>query len=92
MLEIMAYGAKYLELKPQVDKVCETYWQEFTENKEKWARQDGFRLRVEAARLACYHLKMIARATGKTDAANSYAVGEDECLNELGRLSASKRW
>jgi len=92
MLEIMAYGAKYLELKPPVDKVCETYWQEFTQNKKEWARQDGFRNRVEAARLACYHLKMAARTRRETDAANRYAVGEDECLNELGRLSASKRW
>jgi hypothetical protein len=92
MLEIMAYGAKYLELKPEVDKVCEAYLQEFTQNKDKWARQDGFRLRIEAARLACYHLKIIARARRETDAANAYAVREDECLNELVDLSASKRW
>ncbi len=92
MLEIMAYGEKYLELKPQVDKVCETYFQDFTQNKDKWARQDGYRLRVEAARLACYHLKMIARARRESDAANAYAVREDECVTEVLDLVASKRW
>jgi hypothetical protein len=92
MLEIMAYGVKYLELKPEVDRVCETYFQEFTENKDKWARQNGFRLRLEAARLACYHLRSVARARGQKDVANLYAIREDECLDELGWLSASKRW
>jgi len=92
MLEIMAYGAKYLELKPQVDKVCEAYMRDFTQNKDRWAQQDGYRLRVEAARLACYHLRTIARAQKSAEAANLYAVQEDECLDELARMSASKRW
>jgi hypothetical protein len=92
MLEIMAYGVKYLELKPQVDKVCEAYMQEFTQNKDRWAQQDGYRLRVEAARLACYHLKTVARAQKSAEVANLYAVREDECLDELVRMSESKRW
>jgi hypothetical protein len=92
MLEIMAYGVKYLELKPQVDKICEAYMRDFTQNKDRWVQQDGYRLRVEAARLACYHLKTIARAQKSTEAANLYAVQEDECLDELARMSASKRW
>jgi hypothetical protein len=91
MLEIMAYGVKYLELKPQVDKVCEAYMQEFTQNKDRWAQQDGYRLRVEAARLACYHLKTVARAQKSAEVANLYAVWDDECLDELVRMSESKR-
>ncbi|HUV67521.1 MAG TPA: hypothetical protein VMW24_26755, partial [Sedimentisphaerales bacterium] len=92
MLEIMAFGAKYLDLKPEVDKFCEGYMQEFTENKDLWVRQDGYRLRMEAARLACFHLKTVARARGNTEVADRYGAKENECLDELGRLSASKRW
>jgi hypothetical protein len=92
MLEIMAYGVKYLELKPQVDKLCEAYMQEFTKNKDRWTQQDGYRLRVEAARLACYHLRIVARAQKSAEVANLYAVKEDECLDELARMSESKRW
>jgi hypothetical protein len=92
MLEIMAYGIKYIELRPEVEKVCEGYLQDFTDNKDKWAQQDGFRLKLEAARLACYHLKTVARSRRETEAANRYAVREDECLDEIDRLAASKRW
>jgi hypothetical protein len=92
MLEIMAFGAKYLDLKPEVDKLCEGYMEEFTQNKDLWARQDGYRLRIEAARLACFHLKTLARANGNTEVADRYGVEENEYLDELGWLSASKRW
>jgi hypothetical protein len=92
MLEIMGFGAKYLDLKPEVDKFCEAYMEEFTQNKDLWAGQDGYRLRIEAARLACFHLKTLARANGNTEVADRYGVKENEYLDELGWLSASKRW
>ncbi|UCC98352.1 MAG: hypothetical protein JSW66_00375 [Phycisphaerales bacterium] len=92
MLETMAFGAKYPDLKPEVDKFCEAYVQEFTQNQELWAQQDGYRLHLESARLACYHLKTAARARGDMEVASRYALKESECLDETAWLSASKRW
>lgn len=92
MLEIMAFGAKYVDLKPEVEKFCEDYMEQFTQNKDLWASQDGYRLRIEAARLACFHLKTIARVRGNSEVAKRYDAKENECLDELGWLSASKRW
>jgi hypothetical protein len=92
LLEIMAFGAKYLDLKPEVDKVCEAYMEEFTRNKDLWPQQDGYRLRIEAARLACFHLKTVAQARGNTEVAARYGQKDNEYLDEIGWLSASKRW
>jgi len=92
LLEVMAYGAKYIDLKPEVDKVCESYMEQFTQNKDLWPRQDGYRLRIEAGRLACYHLKTVAQARGNKEVAARYDQRENEFLDELGWLSASKRW
>ncbi len=92
LLEIMAFGAKYLDLKPEVDKVCEAYMEDFTQNKDLWAQQDGYRLRIEAARLACYHLKTVAQARNNAEVAARYGQKDNEYLDEIGWLSASKRW
>jgi hypothetical protein len=92
MLEIMAFGAKYPNLKPEVDEICGAYEQEFTQNHELWAQQDGYRLRLEAERLVCYHLKAAARARGNEEVARRYESKENECLDETAWLSASKRW
>jgi hypothetical protein len=92
LLEVMAYGAKYIDLKPEVDRVCESYMEQFTQNKDLWPRQDGYRLHIEAARLACYHLKTVARARGNTEVAARYEQKENECLDQMGWVSASKRW
>lgn len=87
MMEILANAAGYNELKPAVGKVCEDFSDSFNENKEDWIKEDGYRLKVEAARLANYYLAQVDRAQ-----ADSYAARRDFCLSELGRINIEKRW
>jgi len=92
MREIILVASRFDEIKPDVNEFCENYVREFTENRASWARQDGYRDRVEAARLACFYLGDVARTQQDTKLANFYAAQERECLDELLRMAQSKRW
>lgn len=92
MREIIIVASSFAEIKPDVNEFCENYVREFKENGANWAEQDGYRDRVEAARLACFYLGDIARTQGNTKLANFYAAQEKECLSELLRVAQSKRW
>ncbi|MFH1715866.1 MAG: hypothetical protein ABIF19_00820 [Planctomycetota bacterium] len=91
MLEILTF-ANFAELKPNVDKFCESYFRQFTENQDKLSRQDGYRLKTLAAQLACYHLRYAARSRGDRKLEDFYAQKETECFSELARISQDKRW
>jgi len=56
MLEIILLAARFAELQSNIDDFCADYARRFEENKDSWPRQDGYRQRVEAARLACFHM------------------------------------
>ena len=90
--EIILVASRFDETKPDVDEFCENYVREFTESGANWAKQDGYRDRVEAARLACFYLGDVARTQEDTKLANFYAAQERECLDELLRMAQSKRW
>jgi len=92
MREIIFVASRFAGIKPDVNKFCENYVREFTENEADWAELDGYRDRVEAARLACFYLGEVARTEGNTKLANFYAAQEKKCLLELLRLAQSKRW
>jgi len=92
MREIILVASGFAKIKPEVKKFCEGYIKKFTENEADWVEQDGFRERVEAARLACFYLGDVARKEGNTKLTNSYAAQEKKCLGELLRLAQSKRW
>ena len=92
MREIILVASRFAEIKPDVKKFCEDYVNKFTENKADWTEQDGYRNRVESARLACFYLKNEARTQRKTKLASSYAAQEKEHLGELFRVAQNKRW
>jgi hypothetical protein len=92
MREIMLVASRFAGIKSEVNKFCENYVREFTENEADWTELDGYRDRVEAARLACFYLGDVARTEGNTKLANSYAAQENKCLRELFRVAQSKRW
>jgi hypothetical protein len=92
MREIILVASGFAELRPHVKKFCEDYVNKFTENEADWANQDGYRDRVEAARLACFYLENVARTQRNTKLVNIYAAQEEKCLRELLRLAQSKRW
>jgi len=92
MQEIMFVASRFAEIRPDVNKFCENYVREFAENEAAWAKLDGYRDRVEAARLACFYLGDVARTQRNTKLVNYYADQERKCLGELLRLAQSKRW
>jgi len=91
MLEVLAFG-NFRELSSDVDKLCQDYFDGFRENQDSWSKQDGYRLRVEAARLASIHLKQLAQRRRNTKLVSLYASRESQYLDQLGRISESGRW
>ncbi len=91
MLELLTFG-NFREVSSEVDKVCKAYFDQFKENHGAWAKEDGYRLRVEAARLASIHLKQVAQRHRNTKLVSLYASTESQYLDQLGRISESGRW
>jgi hypothetical protein len=77
LFEVLAYGV-FPQLKPEVDEFCKGYLEEFEANQNTWSRQDGYRLKTQAVRFVCAHLKDPARQ-------KQYEL-------ELQRIAQSKRW
>ncbi|KPK43799.1 MAG: hypothetical protein AMJ65_04810 [Phycisphaerae bacterium SG8_4] len=77
LFEVLAYGA-FPQLKPDVDKFCIDYLNEFEANQDSWSRQDGYRLKTQAVQILCAHLKDPVR--------------QERFLGELERIAQSKRW
>ena len=91
-LEILLMGSNFPELNSSVNKFCLDYFNEFTENKKIWAKQDGYRHKLEAVRIVCYHLSKLAQTQRNTELVNFYAGKENEYLVEMARIHQSKRW
>ena len=92
VIEILLMGTTFSELSPTVKQFCSDYFNEFEKNKKIWSKQDGYRHKVEAVRLACYHLKILARSNRDTKLASFYADKENGYIEELLRISEEKRW
>jgi hypothetical protein len=92
ILEILLMTTNFAELNPKVNKFCSDYFDEFTDKENIWSKQDGYRHKVEAVRLACFHLKKLAQARRDTKLVQFYAGKENEYLLELARIHQSKRW
>jgi hypothetical protein len=90
--EILIMASTFAELGPSVNKFCLDYFNEFTEKEKIWARQDGYRHKVEAVQLVCYHLRKLAQAQRNTKLVSFYAGKENEYLGEMERIHQSKRW
>jgi len=91
MLEILALG-DFRELSSKVDRFCHDYFDNFKKSQDTWAKQDGFRLRVEAARLASIRLKQLAQRRRNIKLVSFYTNKEKEYLERLKNISLSKRW
>lgn len=92
MMEMVAKAARYINLLPQVRDFCKKYSDSFDENHEAWKKMDGYRLKVDAARLANYHLAYYEGAQGNKELQDTYTARRNFCLSELGRINESNRW
>ena len=91
MLEIFAFG-NFRELNSSVNKFCQDYFDIFKKNKVNWTDQDGYRLKVEAARMASIYLKQLAQKRRNLKLMSLYASKENQYLSELGVVSQDMRW
>jgi hypothetical protein len=92
MLEIMVYAPMFSELKPLVTSFCRNYHDQFTKGKADLMKKDGYRLRLEAARLACVHLQKAARERGDIEGAKRYTEETKKYIDERLKISKRKRW
>jgi hypothetical protein len=92
MMEILAFGTNFPELSAEVNAFCQKYFDVYTENQAQWAKKDGHRLRVDAARLACFHLKRLARIQKNADLEQFYTGKENECIEVMIDIAQNQRW
>jgi hypothetical protein len=90
MLEIVLACTRFPELKPAVTDFCKNHFDNFEKNRETYTKQNGYRIRIEAARLACIHLAQAAREQNNTKLADFYTAKAVEYVNE--RDKSHKRW
>jgi hypothetical protein len=92
MLEIILVASNFAELIPDINEFCTDYINRYNENKDNWSKKDGFRQRVEAARLASFHLEQVARSRGNTELATTYAAQYNDCVNILIGMTQRMKW
>jgi hypothetical protein len=89
----MILATQFSDLRQRVDQVCEEYVQTFEKNKKVWAREDGYNLRLEAARLALVRLDQIAKANGTPQPTEaSYRNQMERYRTERDMIALLKRW
>ncbi len=92
MLEIILLASSFSQLRSEIKEFCADYIRRYSENKDEWSKRDGFRQRVEAARLACFHLEQIARSQRNTELVESYAAQYNECVKLLIKMTQGMKW
>ena len=92
MLEFMLVAARSSELTSQITKVLSDWVEKFAAEQDKYRWRDGYRLRLEAARLASIHLERTATARKDNELAKSYNSRMRDYLRERNELSRTKRW
>jgi hypothetical protein len=91
MREIMS-ARRFRELIPEVGKFCKVYLDEFTENENRWAKQDGYHHRLIAAVWAANHLRRITEMQKKEKIAEHYAAKRRKYDKEIKWLVKTKKW
>jgi hypothetical protein len=89
MIRIVHEAARYKELKNQIVAFCTRYVERFAANKVEYGRRDGYRLKLEAARMACKYLRDVK--AGPKDG-GVYGDRYNQYHSELQRLKTRTRW
>jgi len=92
MFEVVIVAARFSETRPRVDDFCKQVVDDFVKNKMLYTGQNGYRLRLEAIRLASIHSQKVAQIRNDTNLAGFYAAQIQNCENERNRLSETQRW
>ena len=92
MLEMILIAARTQELIPQITEFCKSWVDDFEKNKDKYRAQNGYRLKLEAARLACIHLEKAAQAQKDAKRPDTYVARMRDYTVERDGISETKRW
>jgi len=92
MLEIILLASNFAELWPDIIEYCDEYIRMYNENKDSWSKEDGFRQKIEAARLASFHLEQVARSRGDMEQAKIHAAQYYDCVNQLVSITRGMKW
>lgn len=92
MLEIIATAAKFAELRPQIEDFCKNFVDESVKHKDDWEKQDGYRNKSEAARMASLYLLQLSKVQKDDQLRKFYTAQVKQCLDGRTRTYKSKRW
>ena len=91
MQKIM-FAARFAELKPHVNAFCKDYFDNFTKNKNLYAKQNSYSHRIVAALVVSDYLQRVAKKQKNAKLVEYYAVEKQEYENERKRVLKRKRW
>jgi hypothetical protein len=89
---MIVIAARFAELRPHVEEFCKNYFESFEANKQEHRRKAAYRLKLEAARLACVHLQAVAAQQRNTELGEFYEAKADEYKLEREQLAETNRW
>jgi hypothetical protein len=92
MLEIIFAGRKSAKLNPLVYNFIRSYLDDFTKNKNTYAKQHGYLHRVAAASIASEYLQQVAKQRKDTKLEQSYGTRIREYNDEMRRLRKAQMW
>jgi hypothetical protein len=92
VVEMRFIGLLAPELRPRIDDVCQQYVEDFEDHKATYARQDGYNMRLQAARLALIRLEQKAQAAKDAKSAQIFRTRIDQYEVEINRLAQQKKW
>ena len=92
MLEIVLVAGRIGQLRLHVTNFCKNLFDDFEKNQGQYSRQDGYRLRLGAARIACIHLQRIAQVAKNTELVKLYGDKITEYDRKREALAREKRW
>lgn len=92
MLEIVGVAARYSGLGGEIRRFCETLFQDFEDKRPEYARQNGYRARLESVRLACAYLQNMALAQKDNQAAHMYTAKVKEYAEERDQQAITMKW
>jgi hypothetical protein len=92
MLEILYVASTFDVLSPDIEQFCRGYLSSFTENKAQWALQNGYRLKAESARWACFYLEQMATKQNDKSLEDYYSKIGEQCFIELVKMTGEKNW
>ena len=91
ILEIMS-ARRFGELIPDIDDFCKKYLDDFTENKDLYAKQHGYLHRITATFQAASHLQNLAKRQKNTKLVQFYNTKRKEYDNEIEQLRGKMNW